>query len=158
MWRHLKHPNVVPLLGVTVDPPLLVSDWMCGGDLTEYITNHPDADKPSLVRVRFNTLYNAFTPPPVILCRRRPQLSSLLQCDSWRSQGSTRLSMVLFHYYTDTDSVKHLHRPRRLCTDRKLWPCRGYSKHNIDAVHLDRVWTWCTMDCTRDLGRSGDTQ
>ena len=25
-WKHLKHPNIVPLLGVTIDPPQLISD------------------------------------------------------------------------------------------------------------------------------------
>ena len=31
MWKRLKHPNIVPLLGITVDPFQLISDWMPGG-------------------------------------------------------------------------------------------------------------------------------
>ena len=51
VWKHLSHQSIVPLLGVTIDPPQLVSDWMYGGDLTEYITSRPNADRLSLVRV-----------------------------------------------------------------------------------------------------------
>ncbi|KAF9646873.1 kinase-like protein [Thelephora ganbajun] len=48
-WKHLAHPNIVPLLGVIIDSFELISDRMPGGDLTEYITNHPDADRISLL-------------------------------------------------------------------------------------------------------------
>ena len=49
VWKHLVHPNIVPLLGATIDPPQLISDRMPGGSLTEYIASHPDADRISLV-------------------------------------------------------------------------------------------------------------
>ena len=48
--KHLVHPNIVPLLGIAVDPYELISDWMPGGDLMGYIDTHPDADRRSLVR------------------------------------------------------------------------------------------------------------
>lgn len=48
--KHLVHPNIVPLLGITVDPFELISDWMPGGDLMGYIDAHPDTDRRSLVR------------------------------------------------------------------------------------------------------------
>ena len=49
VWKHLKHPNIVPLLGATIDPPQLISDRMPGGTLTEYVASHPDTDRTSLV-------------------------------------------------------------------------------------------------------------
>ena len=49
VWKHLAHPNIVPLLGASIDPPQLISDRMPGGDLTEYIASHSDADRISLV-------------------------------------------------------------------------------------------------------------
>jgi len=52
VWKHLVHPNVAPLIGVTIDPIRLVSGWMPDVDLAGYITNHPDADRLSLVGVR----------------------------------------------------------------------------------------------------------
>ena len=51
MWKRLIHPNIVPLLGMTSTPLQLVSEWVSGGDLTEYIKKHPGADRLSLVRV-----------------------------------------------------------------------------------------------------------
>ena len=48
-WKHLTHPNIVPLLGATIDPPQLISDQMPGGDLTDYIATHLETDRISLV-------------------------------------------------------------------------------------------------------------
>jgi len=49
MWKNLKHRNIVPFLGATLDPPQLVSVWMPGGTLTEYITVHPETGRVGLV-------------------------------------------------------------------------------------------------------------
>ena len=68
-WKHLEHPNIVPLLGVTIDPPQLISDWMSGGNLTEYITNNPEADRLRLVGTLSASLYEALTSSPDIRCR-----------------------------------------------------------------------------------------
>jgi hypothetical protein len=51
MWKRLTHPNVLPLLGVTITPFQLISNRMSGGDLPEYIDKNPDADRLKLVRV-----------------------------------------------------------------------------------------------------------
>ncbi|KAF9789442.1 kinase-like domain-containing protein [Thelephora terrestris] len=37
MWRHLKHPHIVPLLGTTTEPLQLISVWMPGGELLSYL-------------------------------------------------------------------------------------------------------------------------
>jgi len=66
MWKRLAHPNVAPLLGVTIDPIQLVSDWMSGGNLTEYIANNPDTDRLGLVGVFYTLLYETLTPSLVI--------------------------------------------------------------------------------------------
>jgi serine/threonine protein kinase len=51
-WKRLNHPNIVPLLGIHTSPRLqLVSDWMSGGDLSDYIKNHSDPDRFGLVSV-----------------------------------------------------------------------------------------------------------
>ena len=47
----MKHQNIVPLLGVTSTPLQLVSEWMPGGDLTEYVKKHPEVDRLELVCV-----------------------------------------------------------------------------------------------------------
>ena len=62
VWKHLAHPNVVPLLGVIANPLQLISHWMPGGDLTEYITKKPEVDRLGLVGVPSTALYDEFTP------------------------------------------------------------------------------------------------
>ena len=54
--KHLVHPNVLPLLGVTIDNYQLILKWVFGGNLPEYIQKYPDADKLRLVRVFFATI------------------------------------------------------------------------------------------------------
>ena len=49
MWKRLRHPNIVPLLGITVTPLQLISEWMSGGDLPGYIKGHHDVDRLGLV-------------------------------------------------------------------------------------------------------------
>ena len=49
MWKRLTHPNILPLLGVTIAHLQLISHWMPGGDLPGYIREHPDADRVGLV-------------------------------------------------------------------------------------------------------------
>ena len=73
VWKHLTHPNIVPLLGVTIDPPQLISDRMPGGNLTEYIASYPDMDRMSLVSDLSASLYETLTPSSVVWCRRRSQ-------------------------------------------------------------------------------------
>ena len=43
------HPNIVPLLGVTADPLLFVSDWMPEGNLVQYIERNQSVDRLGLV-------------------------------------------------------------------------------------------------------------
>ena len=66
MSKHLAHPNIVSLLGVTIDPPELVSDWMPGGDLPGYISKHPNTNRLSLVRLLSTELHETLTPSSVI--------------------------------------------------------------------------------------------
>jgi len=49
MWKRLSHRNIVPLRGVTIDLFQLVSDWMPGGELSNYIKENPDVDRLGLL-------------------------------------------------------------------------------------------------------------
>ena len=51
MWKRLEHQNIVPLLGITSTPFQLISEWMPGGELTEYIKKYPSVDRVDLVCV-----------------------------------------------------------------------------------------------------------
>jgi hypothetical protein len=66
--KNLAHPNIVPLLGVTTEPLELISDWMPGGDLPEYVARHPKANRLSLVGLLSITLHDALTLSPVVRC------------------------------------------------------------------------------------------
>jgi len=48
VWKHWEHRNNVPLLGITLNPLRPISEWMPGGDLTEYIEKYTGADRLSL--------------------------------------------------------------------------------------------------------------
>ena len=62
VWKRLKHPNIVPFLGVTLSPLQLVSEWMPGGELREYIRSNSDADLLGLVGVSLTVLSRTLTP------------------------------------------------------------------------------------------------
>jgi len=57
MWKTLRHPNVVPLIGVTMLPDqnhcAMISEWMVGGDIKKFLKANPDADRLKLVCFSF---------------------------------------------------------------------------------------------------------
>jgi len=84
MWKRLAHPNILPLLGITVTPMQLISDWISGGELLGYIKTHPDADRLRLVGVPPVVFIPRLVPLPAIRHRWRPLLPPFLQRGSWR--------------------------------------------------------------------------
>ena len=61
VWKALRHPNVLPLLGVTMTENrfVMASEWMVEGDINEFTKANANADRLELVRVSFGVL--AFT-------------------------------------------------------------------------------------------------
>ena len=57
MWNALRHPNVLQLLGVTMDTNhfSMVSEWMANGNINEFIKAHRDVNRFELVR--FHSMY-----------------------------------------------------------------------------------------------------
>ena len=51
MWKALRHPNILPLVGVTMTETqfAMVSEWMANGNVNEFVKAHPDADRLGLV-------------------------------------------------------------------------------------------------------------
>jgi len=88
VWKCLIHPNILSLLGVTVAPFQLISDWMPGGDLPQYIRKYPHADRLGLVGVPLVVFISLSPSLSAIRCSQRPLLPPLLQCDSRGPQGS----------------------------------------------------------------------
>jgi len=50
-WKSLQHPNVLPLLGVTMGKRLfaMVSEWMVNGNIVEFVNAHREANRFKLV-------------------------------------------------------------------------------------------------------------
>jgi hypothetical protein len=50
-WKHLRHPNVLPLLGVTVSDRrfAMVSKWMEHGNINEFVEKDPGTNRTELV-------------------------------------------------------------------------------------------------------------
>lgn len=48
-WKSLNHPNVVPFVGVVIKSFQLITMWMPGGTLPEYIRKRPNPDLVGLV-------------------------------------------------------------------------------------------------------------
>ena len=51
-WKVLRHPNVLPLLGVTIEEPLaMVSEWMKNGNIKEFVGTNSHVNRWKLVGV-----------------------------------------------------------------------------------------------------------
>lgn len=50
-WKHLQHPNVLPLLGVTLAGLrfAMVSEWMEDGNINDFIQKNPNVNRTELV-------------------------------------------------------------------------------------------------------------
>ncbi|KAF9785442.1 kinase-like domain-containing protein [Thelephora terrestris] len=51
IWRHLRHSNILPLVGVAIGPGRcsLVSNWMDNGTINAFIERNPDANRVDLL-------------------------------------------------------------------------------------------------------------
>ena len=49
MWKRLTHPNIVPSVGITMDPLQAVSEHMLKGALVEHLEETPEANRIGLV-------------------------------------------------------------------------------------------------------------
>ena len=55
IWRCLSHPNVLPVLGISpkLFPLCIVSEWMINGNILDFTSAHPEANRLRLVRLIF---------------------------------------------------------------------------------------------------------
>ena len=73
MWKFLRHPNVLPLIGVAVSETrfAMISDWMVSGNINDFVKTHKDVDRHGLVGSLFKILVLSLTAenPPAGRCR-----------------------------------------------------------------------------------------
>ena len=57
-WKTLRHPNVLPLIGVTMEEKrlVMVSEWMENGSIINFLEKESNADRLGLVRLPFKAL------------------------------------------------------------------------------------------------------
>jgi len=57
-WKTLRHPNVLPLLGVTMTDTqfVMVSEWMGNGNINAFVKAHTNVNRLELVRFSFRPL------------------------------------------------------------------------------------------------------
>jgi serine/threonine protein kinase len=63
VWKHLRHPNVLPLLGVAVSGCrfAMVSEWMEHGNINEFVGKNGHVNRIELVRAINNHLHECLT-------------------------------------------------------------------------------------------------
>ena len=68
VWRALRHPNVLQLLGVTVTENrfVMVSEWMVRGNINEFVEADANPDRLGLVRFHMGPLFRPITNNRVI--------------------------------------------------------------------------------------------
>ena len=51
MWKTLRHPNVLSLIGVTMTEIqfAMISEWMVNGNINDFVRTHPNEDRFKLV-------------------------------------------------------------------------------------------------------------
>ena len=57
-WKHLRHPNILPLLGVSLNEHrfALISEWMENGNINEFIKEDHQMNRTKLVRCHLISL------------------------------------------------------------------------------------------------------
>ena len=58
IWSTLRHPNVLPLLGVTLSENrfVMISEWMDNGNVNEFLEKNPYVDRLELVGILTGSL------------------------------------------------------------------------------------------------------
>ncbi|KAK0503541.1 hypothetical protein EDD18DRAFT_1063715, partial [Armillaria luteobubalina] len=89
VWRQLRHPNVLPFLGVSQNlfapSYCLISPWMVNGNILSYLQAHPDHDRlTSLVQVADTMEYLHNLDPPIIHADIRGVRSLCISCHALR--------------------------------------------------------------------------
>jgi hypothetical protein len=62
MWKTLRHPNILPLIGVIMSENqfAMISDWMVNGNINDFVKAHPHTNRLKLVGFPLRALPPSF--------------------------------------------------------------------------------------------------
>ena len=125
-WRHLRHPNILPLLGVTVSEPrfALVSEWMENGNINEFIRRDWWVNRVELVRFRFTAQEPVTDVNSVGWRCKWLEVYARPPYRPWRFERGTNFSNTrcLHTYVLLIYEGKHTDKRRTAELHRRLWP------------------------------------
>lgn len=127
LWKRLKHPNVLPFLGVstTLFQFCMVSDWIPHGNVVEFLRENPEANRFSLVSKIYIAPDNFLSSSPkASRCYQRASLSARNRFYSRGSERSTELRKLFVPYSRSV--AKYPRRCLRACSSRRFW---GHDYH-----------------------------
>lgn len=89
MWKRLNHSNIVPFRGVKLNSLQLISEWMPGGELREYIRVNQPVDLVNLVGPFLLTPAGHLPNPLLTLsCWASPKVLSIFTRATWSMEIS----------------------------------------------------------------------
>jgi serine/threonine protein kinase len=78
-WKCLRHPHIVPFLGVSnIFPVCLVSEWMPEGTLLSFLKRHPNEQRP-----RYVGIFNEVSARLMTMHRSATSSKGLLSYTAW---------------------------------------------------------------------------
>jgi len=151
VWKHLDHPNVVALKGITLNPLQLVSEWMSGGELRDYIKQNPNANRINLVG-SFLPLSHIISPSPQLLGVAEG-LAYLHSCSVVHGdlKGVRVITYLGTPFLTEAGIAKHRGGRIRKCTNHGLGSHKHHSGSTLGTERFRWSWLHPLVDRTRDL-------
>ena len=122
MWKRMRHPNVVPFIGITQNPLQFVSEWMPNGTLTEYVNQYPSANRIGLVSLTPGIAAEMMTLFASVIRRcRRASISSCKAHHAWRFERGKCLLQAALIPLNNLRLVRYSYRPRRSRPFDRFW-------------------------------------
>ena len=159
MWKFLRHPNVLPLIGVTMSETrfAMISDWMLNGNISDFVKAHMDVDRYGIVGFHSKTRC-----PRLIDNLTTPQLVGVAKGLIYiHNEGMIHgdLKGVCLGYSGSCFCLadlnicqgEHTDRPYRQCSSSRLRSTHDcFGSHECSILNLTRSGWHNSMDGTGD--------
>jgi len=166
-WRHLRHPNILPFVGVNLERRrfAMVSEWMDNGNIREYVEKHGGVNRVQLVSNLLD------------LAERTRLIRSAGRCCDWvgvhaqhshgarRLEGGTILLIIRHQNAHGRGAGEYPDQSKFPCLSRGLWSLDGcwggapncvWSHHDLSncgsVPHVVHSWRDHSVDESRVAG------